>query len=168
MPTVMADNPEALLGLRIMTLLHRQQKSVYALAKHAGLPVKTVQRICKGEGKQPSVWTIAAMARVLGVSMDDSLGCCFTQPALSATNPREDTRQKRHPSASAPTRPLLWASGVTCPAWNVGKKHLKSKSHGEDTPPWPYRISTHSNARGIRHSTSQAVHTRTVRTSLPM
>ena len=65
------NNPEALLGLRIMTLLHRQQKSVYALAKQAGLPVKTVQRICKGEGKQPSVWTIAAMARVLGVSMDD-------------------------------------------------------------------------------------------------
>jgi len=30
-----------------------------------------VQRICKGEGKQPSVWTIAAIARALGVSMDD-------------------------------------------------------------------------------------------------
>jgi transcriptional regulator with XRE-family HTH domain len=53
-----------------MTLLHRQQKSVYALAKQAGVPVKTVQRICKGEGKQPSVWTIAALARVLGVTID--------------------------------------------------------------------------------------------------
>jgi len=71
MPTTMNANPEALLGLRIMTVLHRQQKSVYALAKHAGLPVHTVQRICKGEGKQPSVWTIAAIARALGVSMDD-------------------------------------------------------------------------------------------------
>src|SRR2546427_12711051 len=74
MPAVRDDNPEALLGLRIMTLLHRQQKSVYALAKHAGLPVHTVQRICKGEGKQPSVWTIAAIARALGVSMDDLVG----------------------------------------------------------------------------------------------
>jgi DNA-binding Xre family transcriptional regulator len=71
MSTTMSANPEALLGLRIMTLLHRQQKSVYALAKQAGLPVHTVQRICKGEGKQPSVWTIAAIARALGVSMDD-------------------------------------------------------------------------------------------------
>ena len=59
------------LGLRLMTLLHQQQKSVYALAKQAGVPVHTVQRICKGEGKQPSVWTIAALARVLGVSMDE-------------------------------------------------------------------------------------------------
>src|SRR5216683_3223029 len=74
MSTTMDANPEALLGLRIMTLLHRQQKSVYALAKHAGLPVHTVQRICKGEGKQPSVWTIAAIARVLGVSMDELVG----------------------------------------------------------------------------------------------
>ena len=74
MPTAMDDNPEAMLGLRIMTLLHRQQKSVYALAKQAGLPVKTVQRICKGEGKQPSVWTIAAIARVLDVSIDELVG----------------------------------------------------------------------------------------------
>lgn len=74
MPTALDANPEAMLGLRIMTLLHRQQKSVYALAKHAGLPVKTVQRVCKGEGKQPSVWTIVAIARALGVSMDALVG----------------------------------------------------------------------------------------------
>src|SRR6266568_3904086 len=80
MPAVRDDNPEALLGLRIMTLLHRQQKSVYALAKHAGLPVHTVQRICKGEGKRPSVWTIAAIARVLGVSMDALVGLPVAAP----------------------------------------------------------------------------------------
>src|SRR5216683_6683970 len=86
------NHPEALLGLRIMTLLHRQQKSVYALAKQASLPVKTVQRICKGEGKQPSVWTIAAMARVLGVSMDALVGLPEAAPktAPSPITPRED------------------------------------------------------------------------------
>jgi hypothetical protein len=57
-----------------MTLLHRQKMSIYALAKHAGLPRKTVQRICKGEGKQSSVWTIVAMARVLSVSVDYLVG----------------------------------------------------------------------------------------------
>src|SRR5437667_11299027 len=87
MPAATDDTLEALLGLRIMTLLHRQQKSVYALAKHAGLPVKTVQRICKGEGKQPSVWTIAAIARVLGVSMDDLVG--LSEAAPSAARPHE-------------------------------------------------------------------------------
>jgi len=107
-PTAMDTNPEALLGLRIMTLLHRQQKSVYALAKHAGLPVHTVQRICKGGGKQPSVWTIAAIARVLGVSMDELVGLHDTQAAPSAARPREDAhetqptvkRQRRRQAAS--------------------------------------------------------------------
>ena len=95
MPAATDNTLEALLGLRIMTLLHRQQKSVYALAKHAGLPVKTVQRICKGEGKQPSVWTIAAIARVLGVSMDDLVGLHEdTQAASSATKLHEDAHEE--------------------------------------------------------------------------
>ena len=100
------DNPEALLGLRIMTLLHRQQKSVYALAKHAGLPVKTVQRICKGEGKQPSVWTIVAIARVLGVSMDALVGLHEAAPrATKAHEAAPDTgpaaKRQRRPTAAA-------------------------------------------------------------------
>jgi len=102
MPAAMPDQPEALLALRIMTLLHRQQKSVYALAKHAGVPVKTVQRICKGEGKQPSVWTIAAIARVLGVSIDDLVGVPETpQPAPSAPRPREDAHDPQPPRGKA-------------------------------------------------------------------
>src|SRR2546428_1756516 len=106
MPTAMDTNPEALLGLRIMTLLHRQQKSVYALAKHAGLPVHTVQRICKGGGKQPSVWTIAAIARVLGVSMDELVG--LPEIASSATPSRENTHdakptaKRQRPRTAAP------------------------------------------------------------------
>jgi len=54
-----------------MTLLHHQQMSVYMLAKRADVPLRTVQRIVAGEGKQPSVWTIAAIARVLGASIDN-------------------------------------------------------------------------------------------------
>ena len=97
MPTAMDDNPEAMLGLRIMTLLHRQQKSVYALAKQAGLPVKTVQRICKGEGKQPSVWTIDAIARVLDVSIDELVGM------LEAT--AKQAQEARTAPAPPPKRP---------------------------------------------------------------
>src|SRR5215831_17412282 len=96
MPAARENNPEALLGLRIMTLLHRQQKSVYALAKHAGLPIHTVQRICKGEGKQPSVWTIAAIARVLGVSMDALVGLPEATP--SPTSPQEAASETLPPA----------------------------------------------------------------------
>ncbi len=102
MPAATDDTREALLGLRIMTLLHRQQTSVYALAKQAGLPVKTVQRICKGEGKQPSVWTIAAMARVLGVRMDDLAGWPeATHATPSTTRPGEDAHAEK-PTAKRP------------------------------------------------------------------
>ena len=102
MPAATDDTLEALLGLRIMTLLHRQQKSVYALAKQAGLPVKTVQRICKGEGKQPSVWTIAAIARVLGVSMDDLAGLPeAAQAAPSTTRLGKDAHEEK-PTAKRP------------------------------------------------------------------
>ena len=104
MPTAMDANPEALLGLRIMTLLHRQQKSVYALAKHTGLPVHTVQRICKGEGKQPSVWTIAAIARVLGVSMDDPGGLPEVAQAAPSVATREDTHDTKLPAKRQRTR----------------------------------------------------------------
>ena len=103
MPTAMDDNPEAMLGLRIMTLLHRQQKSVYALAKQAGLPVKTVQRICKGEGKQPSVWTIAAIARVLDVSIDELVGM------LEATA-KQVAGRTRHGSCAPPEAPAATPS----------------------------------------------------------
>jgi DNA-binding phage protein len=95
MPTVTHDNQEAMLGLRIMTQLQRQQKSVYWLAKHAGLPVKTVQRICKGEGKQPSFWTMVAIARVLGVSMDALAG---TLEAMSPAAPSQETDQAAPPT----------------------------------------------------------------------
>lgn len=104
MPTAMDDNPEAMLGLRIMTLLHRQQKSVYALAKQAGLPVKTVQRICKGEGKQPSVWTIAAIARVLDVSIDELVGMLeATAKQVQEAHPTPPPTPKRpRPRTTAP------------------------------------------------------------------
>ena len=91
-------NPEALLGLRIMTLLHRQQKSVYALAKHAGLPVHTVQRICKGKGKQPSVWMIASIARTLGVSLDDLV----VLPAHEDTPNAKSPAKRQRPQKAAP------------------------------------------------------------------
>src|SRR4051794_18746357 len=98
MPRTMHANAEVLLGLRIMTLLHHQHKSVYALAKYAGLPVHTVQRIYKGKGKQPSVWTIVAIARVLGVSIDDLV----VLPECEGTPNAKSPTKRQRPQKAAP------------------------------------------------------------------
>jgi|SRR5215510_8704971 len=87
------DTPAALLGLRIMTLLHRQGMSVYMLAKRADVPLRTVQRIVAGEGKQPSVWTIAAIARVLSVSMDDLAALHGSQGETRTTQSTKRSRK---------------------------------------------------------------------------
>ena len=86
MATTATDTPAALLGLRIMTLLHQQRLSVYMLAKRAEVPLRTVQRIVAGEGKQPSVWTIAAIARVLGVSIDELVRLPGADPSAASTH----------------------------------------------------------------------------------
>ena len=70
MAVVLADKQEALLGLRVFTHMHRQGLTIPRLAKAAHVPLSTVQKIVAGKGKQPSVWTIWALARALGVTMD--------------------------------------------------------------------------------------------------
>lgn len=68
------ETHEARLALRVVTLLHQQHLSVYKLAKLAALPLSTVQDVCKGTSKYPSVWTIQAIANVLNVSLDYLVG----------------------------------------------------------------------------------------------
>ena len=79
---VFAEKQEALLGLRVLTLAHQQGFSIPQLAKAARLALSGVQKICKGEGKQPSVWTIWALAEVLDTSMDYLCGR-VDEPRLS-------------------------------------------------------------------------------------
>jgi len=67
---VIAEKQEALLGLRVLTEMHRRGLSIPRLAKEAHVPLSTVQKICKGAGKQPSVWTIWSLAQALDVGMD--------------------------------------------------------------------------------------------------
>jgi hypothetical protein len=59
-------------------------------------------RLTLANGKQPSVWTIAAIARVLGVSMDDLAGLPeAAQAAPSTTRPGEDAHAEK-PTAKRP------------------------------------------------------------------
>src|SRR5262245_37675878 len=100
MATAATETPAAMLGLRIMTLLHHQQMSVYMLAKRAEVPLRTVQRIVAGDGKQPSVWTIAALARVLGVSVDDLIAV----PAREDTPAPQSAAKRPRTRKAAPAR----------------------------------------------------------------
>ena len=95
MATAATESPAAMLGLRIMTLLHHQRLSVYMLAKRAEVPLRTVQRIVAGEGKQPSVWTIAALARVLGVGVDDLIAVPAREDAPAPQPPAKRPRQRK-------------------------------------------------------------------------
>ena len=101
MATAATETPAAMLGLRIMTLLHHQRISVYMLAKRADVPLRTVQRIVAGEGKQPSVWTIAAIARVLGVSVDDLVRLPDREDTPGATLPAKRPRTRKATGAGS-------------------------------------------------------------------
>ncbi len=70
MSVVIIEKQEALLGLRIMLALEERKWGVHQLAKRSHVPLNAVQRICRGEGKQPSLWTIVQIAQVLDVSID--------------------------------------------------------------------------------------------------
>jgi Helix-turn-helix len=100
MATTAIETPAAMLGLRIMTLLHHQQMSVYMLAKRAEVPLRTVQRIVAGDGKQPSVWTIAALARVLGVSVDALIAGPAREDAPALAPPTKHPRRRTAASVS--------------------------------------------------------------------
>lgn len=68
------EKEAALLGLRVVTLMHRRGLSLRQLAVASRVPLSTIQKILKGESKQPSIWTIVALARVLNVSTDFLVG----------------------------------------------------------------------------------------------
>jgi ribosome-binding protein aMBF1 (putative translation factor) len=91
------EQQQAMLGLRLMTAVQRQGLSVYELAKRAELPVSVVQKLCAGAGKQPSFWTLVALANVLGLSLDTLAGRdstdTTTPTAASPPPPRQRPRQ---------------------------------------------------------------------------
>ena len=94
------EQQQALLGLRLMTAVQRQGLSVYELAKRAQLPVSTVQKICDGAGKQPSFWTLVALSKVLGLSLDALAGLDASDDAPTSTPPARP--KARRPRQAAP------------------------------------------------------------------
>lgn len=96
MAAQIGDKQEALLGLRVMLALEQRKWGVHQLAKQSRVPLSAVQRICRGQGKQPSLWTIVQLATTLEVSLDYLAG-----RTDDPTPPRAKPRRKRPAPAAA-------------------------------------------------------------------
>jgi transcriptional regulator with XRE-family HTH domain len=62
------------LGRRVARMREKRRLSQQELAARAGLSYQTLWRIERGTQGNPSVFTIGAIARVLGVSIDYLVG----------------------------------------------------------------------------------------------
>ena len=81
---VIAEKQQAVLGLRVLRAMHRQGWTIPHLARVAGVPLSTVQKLVAGASRQPSVWTVWLLAQALGVSLDHLTDAHCTPHAAAA------------------------------------------------------------------------------------
>ncbi|MBT2395154.1 helix-turn-helix domain-containing protein [Streptomyces sp. ISL-100] len=70
-------------GERLGQLLRqaRGDRTMVDVAAHAGLSAETLRKIETGRAPTPAFFTVAALAGVLGLSMDDVAARCALVPA---------------------------------------------------------------------------------------
>ncbi|MCQ4206269.1 MULTISPECIES: helix-turn-helix domain-containing protein [Streptomyces] len=70
-------------GERLGQLLRsaRQERSMTEVAAAAGVSVETLRKIETGRAPTPAFFTVAALARELGISMDELVIRCALVPA---------------------------------------------------------------------------------------
>ncbi|MFG3282005.1 helix-turn-helix domain-containing protein [Streptomyces sp. NPDC048111] len=73
-------------GERLGRLLRsaRGDRSMTEIAAAAGLSAETLRKIETGRAPTPAFFTVAALASVLGLSMDDIASACAPPPAVAA------------------------------------------------------------------------------------
>ncbi|MFF3981681.1 helix-turn-helix domain-containing protein [Streptomyces sp. NPDC055808] len=73
-------------GERLGRLLRlaRGDRSMTEIAAAAGLSAETLRKIETGRAPTPAFFTVAALASVLGLSMDEIVTTCATPPAVAA------------------------------------------------------------------------------------
>lgn len=57
------------------------------VAASAGISAETLRKIETGRAPTPAFFTVAALARALGLSMDDLLAGCASEPTGGAARP---------------------------------------------------------------------------------
>jgi DNA-binding phage protein len=80
------SNPERDRGQRLGRLLRqaRGTRSMAQVASAAGLSTETLRKIETGRVPTPAFFTVAALATVLGISLDNIAQHCHDGPALPA------------------------------------------------------------------------------------
>ncbi|GAA4102297.1 MULTISPECIES: helix-turn-helix domain-containing protein [Streptomyces] len=73
-------------GERLGRLLRsaRGDRSMTEIAAAAGLSAETLRKIETGRAPTPAFFTVAALASVLGLSMDEIVSMCAMPPAVAA------------------------------------------------------------------------------------
>ncbi|MEU3372300.1 helix-turn-helix transcriptional regulator [Streptomyces sp. NPDC006660] len=73
-------------GERLGRLLRtaRGERSMPEIAAAAGLSAETLRKIETGRAPTPAFFTVAALASVLGLSMDEIVSDCAAPPAVAA------------------------------------------------------------------------------------
>ncbi|MFE9116211.1 helix-turn-helix domain-containing protein [Streptomyces sp. NPDC007172] len=73
-------------GERLGRLLRsaRGNRSMTEIAAAAGLSAETLRKIETGRAPTPAFFTVAALASVLGLSMDEIVSICVMPPAVAA------------------------------------------------------------------------------------
>ncbi|WP_406390941.1 helix-turn-helix domain-containing protein [Streptomyces sp. NBC_00887] len=95
-------------GERLGELLReaRGGRSMVAVAASAGISAETLRKIETGRAPTPAFFTVAAVAGVLGLSMDDVMTRCAPEPVAG---PRPSSRPV---PASGPLPGVLPAAGA--------------------------------------------------------
>jgi len=58
------------LGLGVTTALARRNQTITYVADAAGVPLNSLQRICRGESTQASLYVVVKLAEYLGCTVD--------------------------------------------------------------------------------------------------
>jgi len=77
------------------------------IADKAGLPLQTVKNFFSRASKSPSVYTVAAICKVLGISLDESFGISEHLTPTEETLQARNDELERHVDAKADTIEIM-------------------------------------------------------------
>lgn len=77
------------------------------IADKAGLPLQTVKNFFSRASKSPSVYTVAAICRVLGISLDEVFGITEHLTTTEETLQARNDELERHVDAKADTIEIM-------------------------------------------------------------
>lgn len=97
-PSTEAAEKTKKLAEKLRELAQAQGLSTSALAKRAGLRVGVTQRLLSGTMMHPSLWTVLALAKVLGIDLNTLVAEALEAPPA----PKQRKRRRLREGPKAP------------------------------------------------------------------